>query len=321
MTGPTFSYGSAFPSLKPAAAKPAAPAPATAGGDDLVKETTTRDFMKDVIDASAAVPVLVDFWAEWCGPCKQLAPAIEKVVRAAKGRVKLVKMNIDHHPEVAGQLGIRSIPAVVAFKGGQPVDGFMGALPESQIQTFVDKLAGPAAPSDAQTLVAEAIAALEAGDLQAAADLFAAAHQMEPENLDALLGLADVQIAVRDLDAARALLAAVPAAAAKDPRVGAVQARIDLAEKTAALGDPIALEARLASNADDHEARYDLALILAATGHEQAAVDSLIEIIRRDRPWNEEAARKQLLTFFEAWGPKDPATLYGRRRLSSVLFS
>jgi putative thioredoxin len=314
MTGPTFSYGSAFPTMKPAAAKPAA-------GDDLVKETTTADFMTDVVDASQKVPVLVDFWAEWCGPCKQLAPAIEKVVRAAKGRVKLVKMNIDHHPEVAGQMGIRSIPAVIAFKGGQPVDGFMGAVPESQIQTFIDKVCGPAAPSDAETLVAEAQAALEAGDLQRAIDLFAQAHQMEPDNLDALLGLADVHVAVGDLDTARKLVATVTPAQAKDPRVAAVQARIALAEKTAALGDPVALEARIAHDANDHQARYELALILAATGHEQAAVDSLIEIIRRERAWNDEAARKQLLTFFEAWGPKDPSTLYGRRRLSSVLFA
>ena len=313
MTGPSFTYGSPYATKKPAAAP--------AGGDDLVKETTTETFMVDVVDASQQVPVLVDFWAEWCGPCKQLAPAIEKVVRAAKGRVKLVKMNIDHHPEVAGQMGIRSIPAVIAFKGGQPVDGFMGAVPESQIQTFIDKVCGPAVPSNAEALVEQGRAALEAGDVDGAVTAFAEAHQMEPDNLDALLGLADVHVAARELDTAKKLLATVPAASAKDPRVAAVQARITLAEKTAALGDPVALEARLAHDPNDHQARYDLALLLAATGHEQAAVDSLIEIIRRDRPWNDEAARKQLLTFFEAWGPKEPATLYGRRRLSSVLFS
>ncbi len=313
MTGPTFTYGSLHPTKKPAAAP--------AGGDDLVRETTTADFMKDVVDASMQVPVLVDFWAEWCGPCKQLAPAIEKVVRASKGRVKLVKMNIDHHPEVAGQMGIRSIPAVIAFKGGQPIDGFMGAVPESQIQTFIDKVCGPVAPSGAETLIEEGRTALAAGDVQTAVERFAEAHQIEPENLDALLGLADVHVAAGDLDTARRLLATVPAAEAKDPRVAAVQARITLAEKTAGLGDPVALEARLAHDPDDHAARFDLALILSATGHTQAAVDSLIEIIRRDRPWNDEAARRQLLTFFEAWGPKDPSTLYGRRRLSSVLFS
>jgi putative thioredoxin len=316
MPGPTFSYGSAYPTLKPTAA-----AAAPAGGDDLIKETTTATFMADVIDASMQVPVLVDFWAEWCGPCKQLTPVIEKVVRGAKGRVKLVKMNIDHHPEVAGQMGIRSIPAVIAFKGGQPIDGFMGAVPESQILTFIDKICGPQAPSSAETLVVDGQAALAAGDLQTAIECFAEAHQAEPENLEALLGLADVHVASRDLDTAKKLLATVPAAQAKDPRVAAVQARIALAETTAALGDPVALEARLAHDANDHQARFDLALILAATDHRQAAVDSLIEIIRRDRPWNDEGARKQLLTFFEAWGPKDPATLYGRRRLSSVLFS
>lgn len=316
MTGPTFTFS---PGLS---ASTAAPTPAAAaGGDDLVRETTTRDFMKDVIEASATVPVLVDFWAEWCGPCKQLAPVIEKVVRAAKGKVKLVKMNIDQHPEVAGQMGIRSIPAVIAFKGGQPVDGFMGAVPEGQIKTFVDKLTAGGAPSPVDQLVAEGEAALAAKDLQTASQYFSAVLQQEPENLAALFGLADVCVTAGQFAEAKELLASVPAASAKDPRAAALEARMALAEQSAGLDDVIELEARITRDPADHQARFDLALVLAGKGHRNEAVDQLIEIIRRDRAWNEDGGRKQLLTFFEAWGPKDPATLYGRRRLSSVLFS
>ncbi|MCE1235364.1 MAG: thioredoxin [Hyphomicrobiales bacterium] len=312
MAGPTFTFS---PGLS------AAPAAAPAGGDDLVRETTTRDFMKDVIEASATTPVLVDFWADWCGPCKQLAPMIEKVVRAAKGKVKLVKMNIDHHPEVAGQMGIRSIPAVVAFKGGQPVDAFMGAVPEGQIKAFIDKLTAGAAPSPVDQLVAEGEAALAAGDLQTASQYFSAVLQQEPDNLSAGFGLADVCVTAGEIGEAKEILATLPAEAAKDPRKAAIEARIALAEQTADLGDVVELEARITRDPADHQARFDLALILAAKGHRNEAVDQLIEIFRKDRAWSDDGARKQLLTFFEAWGPKDPATLYGRRRLSSALFS
>lgn len=320
MSGPSFTFS---PGLKPTVAAPsAAPAPKpAAGGDDLVRDTTTRDFMKDVIEASVEVPVLVDFWAEWCGPCKQLAPAIEKVVRAAKGKVKLVKMNIDHHPEVAGQMGIRSIPAVVAFKDGKPIDAFMGAVPESQIKSFVDKLTAGVGPSPVEQLIAEGRAAAEAGDLQTASQYFAAVMQQEPDNADALFGLADVCVSAGEFGEAKEILAALPPAAAKDPRASALEARMALAEQTAAIGDVADLEARITRDPADHQARFDLALVLAAKGHPNEAVDHLIEIFRRDRAWNDDGARKQLLTFFEAWGAKDPATLYGRRRLSSVLFS
>jgi len=314
MTGPSFTFS---PGLS-AAAPAAAPA---AGGGDLVRETTTRDFMKDVIEASAEVPVLVDFWAEWCGPCKQLAPVIEKVVRAAKGKVKLVKMNIDHHPEVAGQLGIRSIPAVIAFKGGQPVDGFMGAVPESQVKSFIDKLTAGAAPSPVEQLIAEAEAALAAKDLQTASQYFSAVLQQEPDNVAAILGLADVCVTAGEFAEAKELIGSLPAAAAKDPRVAALEARMALAEQAAGVDDVIELEARITRDPNDHQARFDLALGLAGKGHRNEAVDQLIEIFRRDRAWNDDGARKQLLTFFEAWGVKDPATLYGRRRLSSALFS
>ncbi|MGH2340883.1 thioredoxin [Segnochrobactraceae bacterium EtOH-i3] len=311
-----------FGTGRPAAPGPAAPA--SAGGAAIV-DTTTQTFARDVLDASRDVPVLVDFWAPWCGPCKQLAPVIEKVVTQSRGRVKLVKMNIDEHPEVAGQLGIRSIPAVVAFKGGQPVDGFMGALPESQIVAFIDKIAGPGggAPGqpDPALLLQEAEAARVAGHLEASMQLYAAVLQGDPENIPALAGLAQTALAAGDLEGAKETLAEIPADKANDPAVKAAQAAIKLAEQAAALGDFAELESRVMVDPNDHQARYDLALALNAKGHREAAVEHLIELFRRDRTWNEEAARKQLLQFFEAWGPKDPLTAAGRRKLSTVLFS
>jgi putative thioredoxin len=332
MSGPSFSYGNQYTPSGPAAAPRPAAAPTTApataapmptagaAGDAVIKETTTRDFMKDVMEASRQVPVLVDFWADWCGPCKQLTPILEKVVKNAKGKVRLVKMNIDQYPEIAGQLGVRSIPAVFAFKGGQPVDGFMGALPESQVQQFVERIAGPLGPSDAEAMLEEAETTLAAGALQEAADLFAAVRQMEPDNLKAVGGLVRTLVAAKAFDAARETLAEVPAAKQGDPAIAAAKARLELAEAESALGDPAEFEARITHDANDHEARFQLALILNARGHREAAVDHLVDIVGRKRDWNDEQARKQLITFFEAWGPKDPMTLYGRRRLSSVLF-
>ncbi len=310
-------FGTAAP-----AARPAAAAGGAAGA--AVVDTTTRTFARDVLDASRDVPVLVDFWAPWCGPCKQLAPIIEKVVAQSKGRVKLVKMNIDEHPEVAGQLGIRSIPAVVAFKAGQPVDGFMGALPESQILAFIDKIAGPGgAPDqpDPALLLQEAEAARTQGHLEAAMQLYAAVLHGDPESVPALAGLAQTALAAGDLEGAKETLAEIPAAKANDPAVTAARAAIALAEQAASLGDFAELESRVMVNPDDHQARYDLALALNGKGHREAAVEHLIELFRRDRTWNEEAARKQLLQFFEAWGPKDPLTVLGRRKLSAVLFA
>jgi putative thioredoxin len=321
MSGPSFSFGNQFsPPPPPAPPKPAA-APAPGGAGDLVKDTTTKDFVKDVIEGSRQQPVLVDFWAEWCGPCKQLTPVLEKVVKNAKGKVKLVKMNIDHHPEVAGQLGIRSIPAVIAFKNGQPLDGFMGAVPESQINAFIERIAGPVGPSDAEALIAEAEAALAEQDLEGAMQLFAAAREGEPDNMVALGGIVRCLVAAKELDEAKAVLATVPAAKSADPAIAAARAQLDLAEQAAKLGDTADLEARITHDPNDHDARFNLALALNAAGHREAAVDHLVEIVRRKRDWNEDGARKQLVTFFEAWGPKDEMTLYGRRRLSSVLFS
>jgi len=289
--------------------------------DDLVKDTTTQTFVEDVIEPSRQVPVLVDFWAPWCGPCRQLSPIIEKAVRDAKGAVRLVKMNIDEHPAIAGQLGIQSIPAVIAFANGQPADGFVGALPESQVKAFIERLAGPSGPSDADRLVEMGESRLAGGDPAGAAEAFAAALQIEPQSIAAIVGLASCLHESGESDRARETLAMLPAAADSDPRVGAIRARLELAEQTAALGDAATLEARISANPNDHQARFDLALLLNAHGEREVATDHLLEIMRRDRSWNDEGARKQLLQFFEAWGPTDEATLGGRRRLSSILFS
>ena len=290
-------------------------------GDDLVVDTTTQTFAKDVIESSRRQPVLVDFWAPWCGPCRTLSPIIEKAVRAAKGAVRLVKMNIDDHPAIAGQLGIQSIPAVIAFVNGQPVDGFIGALPESQVKAFIDRVAGPAGPSDSEQLMAEGEELFAEGDIAGAAERFAAVLEAEPQSVPAILGLARVQIARKDLERARETLAMLPEAAAADPKVAAVRAQLELASQTASLGDAATFEARIAANPADHQARFDLALLLNAGGERIKAAEQLLEIQRRDRNWSEEKARKQLLQFFEAWGPMDEATLTGRRRLSSMLFA
>lgn len=287
----------------------------------LISDVTTQTFMAEVIEASRSQPVLVDFWAPWCGPCKQLTPIIEKAVNDARGAVRLAKMNIDDHPEVAGQLGIQSIPAVIAFKDGQPVDGFMGAQPESQIKAFIERVAGPVGPSDLEQILTEADAAREAGDLARAAQLYGGALSLEPENAQALSGLAQCHVALEDLEKARAVLDMVPEAAAGDPAVAAARAALDLAEQAGALGDLAELQARIDVDPADHQARFDLAVALGSGADKVAAVDHLIEIVRRDREWNEDGARKQLLQFFEAWGAKDAATKHGRRRLSSVLFS
>ncbi len=293
---------------------------AGAGGADLVKDTTTASFRVDVIAESQRQPVLVDFWAPWCGPCKQLTPIIEKVVKGAGGKVKLVKMNIDEYPEIAGQLGVKSIPAVIAFQRGQPVDGFMGALPESQVKGFLERLVGPLG-GEAEELIAQAEAALAAGDAEGAAGLFSEALSLDPADFKCFGGLARALVALGDLEQARAVLDQAPEGADKNAAIAAARAALEVAEQAASVGDLAPLLARVEADPADHAARIELAIGLNGRGDRRAAADQLLEAIRRDRAWNEEAARKQLLQFFEAWGMADPETLGARRRLSGILFS
>ena len=299
-------------------AKPAQQGDSPAG--DLVKDVTSASFRQDVLSESQRQPVLVDFWAPWCGPCKQLAPALEKVVREAGGKVKLVKMNIDEHPDIAGQMGIQSIPAVIAFQKGQPIDGFMGALPESRIRQFVERLVGPVGDPTAE-LLAEAGKFAAAGDAAGAADLYAALLQKDPANQKALGGLAKLYVDMGELEQAREILGAVAAGAKEDPALAAARAALDNAEQAASLGDLAPLTAKVAADPADHQARFDLAVALNARNKRVEAADELLAIIRKERGWNEEAARKQLLQFFEAWGPMDAATVAARRKLSAALFS
>jgi putative thioredoxin len=296
----------------------AAPAAAT---DGLVKETTTQGFVKDVIEESKRQPVLIDFWAPWCGPCKQLTPVLEKVVRAAKGKVKLVKMNIDEHPAIPGQMGIQSIPAVIAFVNGQPADGFMGALPEGQVLAFIERLTKDKIAGAAQDLLKEAEAALAQGNPAAAAEIYAELLAEEPGNVAAIAGLARCYFETGAIDKAKQTLAMVPEAKRNDPAVAAVRSAIELAEQAAALGPVAELEKKVAANPLDHQARFDLALALNSKGQRAEALDHLIEIVRRDRKWNDDGARKQLVQLFEAWGPTDETTVAGRKRLSSILFA
>jgi putative thioredoxin len=293
--------------------------PAAAG--DLIKDTTTATFRQDVLTESMRQPVLVDFWAPWCGPCKQLTPVIERVVTAAAGKVKLVKMNIDEHPQIAGQLGVQSIPAVFAFQRGQPVDAFMGALPESQIKGFIERLIGPLGPSAADEILAEADRLAAEGDAGGAAELYAAVLSQDPENAPALAALAKLHVELGDLEGARRLLDAAPAAKAKDPAILGARAAIELAEQAGSLGDIAELQRTVEADPLDHQARFDLAIALNARNRREEAANHLLEIIRRDRNWNDDGARKQLVQFFEAWGPMDEMTLAGRRRLSSILFA
>ena len=287
---------------------------------DLIRDTTTAEFTKDVIQESRNQPVLVDFWAPWCGPCKQLTPVLEKAVRAAGGTVKLVKMNIDDHPAIAGQLGVQSIPAVIAFRDGQPVDGFMGAVPESQVQDFIQRLGGDPKQSGLEAALEQAAAAIQAGDDDLAAQIYSAVLAEEAGHPAAIAGLAGLSLDRGDLDAARALLEQV-APDSDTAEIAGVRARLSLAEETSALGDPQELLRRLEKDADDHDARFDLALIQNASGAREEAADSLLHIVRRNREWRDDGARAQLLTFFEAWGPTDEATLSARRKLSALLFS
>jgi putative thioredoxin len=294
---------------------------AAPAADGLIKDTTTQGFMKDVIEASKTQPVLVDFWAPWCGPCKQLTPVLEKVVKAAKGKVKLVKMDIDKNPEIPGQMGIQSIPAVIAFSNGQPVDGFMGALPESQVVAFLERLTKGKIEDEGEDLLKIAEAALAEGDAAAAADLYAQLLAQDSSNIVALAGLARCYVATGNFEQAKKTLAMIPEAKQNDAAVAAARAALDLAMQAEAAGPLDELQKKVDADPLDHQARADLAAALNAAGKRVEAADHLLAIVRRDRKWNEDGARKQLVLLFEAWGATDPATLEGRKKLSSILFS
>ncbi|GGC78675.1 thioredoxin [Chelatococcus reniformis] len=293
----------------------------TTAPPSAVKDVTTATFTQDVISDSMRQPVLVDFWAPWCGPCKQLAPVLEKVVDSTQGKVKLVKMNIDDHPQVAGQLGIQSIPAVIAFQRGQPVDGFMGAVPEAQIRGFIERLVGPLGPTATEELLAEAEALVANGDAAGAAQVYAEILADDPENADAIGAMAKLHLDLEDLEGARRFLAMAPEDKADHPAIASARSAIELAEQAAEVGSTGELEAKVAADPNDLQARFDLALALAAKGQREAALDHLLAIFKADRSWNEGAARKQLVQMFEAWGPMDPLSVTGRRKLSSLMFS
>jgi putative thioredoxin len=301
----------------------AAPAASPQAGKDLIKDTTTASFSVDVIQESRRQPVLVDFWAPWCGPCKQLTPLLEKAVQAAGGRVKLVKMNTEEHPAIAGQLGIQSIPTVIAFKNGQPVDGFMGVVPESQIRDFIQRVGGKA--DNGGEGVAEALAAAaearDAGDPTTAAEIYSALMEQSPETLEAIAGLAELMFEAGNVQGALAVLDGAPDEKKDAPVLAAVRAKISLAEQAASLGEAAEFERRLAADPKDHQARFDLAMIQNAEGKRMEAADNLLAIVKVDRTWKDDGARAQLLKFFEAWGPTDEVTLAARRKLSSILFS
>ncbi|UUX47990.1 thioredoxin [Nisaea acidiphila] len=295
----------------------AAPDPA-----DLIKDSDQNSFMADVIEASRETPVIVDFWAPWCGPCKQLGPALEKVVKDAGGAVRMVKVNIDENPAIAQQMRVQSIPAVFAFFQGRPVDGFQGALPESQIREFVKRLTGGAAgdsPLDEALDAADQM--MEAGDAQGAGGIYSQVVQHDPENIRGNAGLIRALVAIGQVEQAQQVIEQLPDAVKKAPEVHAAISSLELASESVDAGEEAELLAAIDADPDNHQARYDLAMARFAGGDREGAVEALIESIRRDREWEEQKARKQLVKFFEAFGHTDPVTIQGRRKLSAVLFS
>jgi len=316
------------PSGRPVTSEPAKNT--SQGASPHIKDSGLATFAADVLEASRDVPVIVDFWAPWCGPCKTLGPSLEAAVEAAGGAVKLVKVNIDENPEIAQQLRIQSIPTVYAFRNGQPVDGFMGAIPDSQIKTFVAALAGGGedhhhdhgGPEHTAEVLAVAAQALEAGDVAMAAQAYGHVLQDEPGHPEAVAGLARAYLVGGDIERAQTTLQMVKPGGEQDEAIRAVEAELKLKSAPAPdLGETASLRAKLAAEPADHQTRYDLAMALEAAGDREGALAELLELIRRDRKWNEDAARKQLVTLFEAMGPTDPRTIEARRKLSGLLFS
>ena len=288
---------------------------------NLVVDSDTAHFTDDVINASRDIPIIVDFWAPWCGPCKQLGPALEAIVQAAGGAVKLVKINIDENQQLAAQLKIQSIPTVYAFKDGQPVDGFQGALPESQLKEFIERVAGPVSPSPVEQLVEAGQAALESGDLVNAEAAFRQAVELEPENLAAIGGVILCRVKAGDSEAAQAMFDGVPEAERDSAELSAAKASLTLATAGGNAGDLLTLKAAVDANGSDLQARFNYANALIGSGSEEEGAAQLLKIVAIDREWNEEAARKQIVTLFEALGPMHPITVSSRRTLSSILFS
>lgn len=297
--------------------------PEAAGAAPLVQDVSEATFMTDVVDASQDVPIIVDFWAPWCGPCKQLTPALEAAVTKKNGKVRLVKVNVDENQQVAAQMRVQSIPAVFAFVGGQPIDGFMGALPGSEIDAFIDKAiaAGGGEDGGLEDALAAADEMLAEGAVADAAQTYAAILSEEPENAGAVAGLARSYLALDDLEKARAILSNAPETAQTDPALIAVGAELDLKEASAEAGETTELRAKLDTNPDDHQTRFDLGVALAGSGDTEAAIEELLELFRRDADWNEGAAKDQLIKIFDMLGPKDPIGQKGRRRLTSMIFA
>jgi len=293
---------------------------AGAAAPAAAKATTTTGFSADVLSESARQPVLVLFQSPRSEASRALLALLQRAVQAAAGKVKLVTMDIDAHPQIASRLGIRAVPAVYAFQRGQPVDGFMGPLPEAQIKGFIERLVGPL-DDGLDEVLAEAEAALAAGDPAAASEIFASVLDAEPDHLGALAGLIRALVAAGDLDAARDVLVQVPPHGSNDKAIVAAKAALDVATQASEVGDLAELMRRVERDPDDHQARFDLALGLNGKGKRAEAADALMDIMKRDRAWNDGAARKQLLQFFEAWGLMDPTTLAARRKLSTLLFS
>ncbi|MGH1352466.1 MAG: tetratricopeptide repeat protein [Methyloligellaceae bacterium] len=291
--------------------------------EELIKDTSTKDFVPDVIEASKDVPVLVDFWSERCGPCKTLTPILEKATRDAGGNVRLVKMNVDQHPtifqQISSQLGIQSIPAVIAFHDGRPVDGFVGALPEKDINEFIKRL--PGQEGDVEEVLETADQAFNEGDLETALEVYEAIFEEVPDNLNAIAGIAKCHVAKGDLEKAKEVLDKVPPLKKDVAIIANILANIELQEKSESAGELAPLKAKLDADPNDHQARFDLAVALNAAGDREAAMDELLDIMKRKNGWNDDAAKKQLIQFFDAWGATDPLTLSGRQKLSLLLFS